>query len=88
MDHIGMFLIGILSILGGAELVRHAWPEYGTEGCQHHTYDILAQPARLSMTAGIVLMVFGGVACYGGYCGWTVTRVLSVVMELANEYII
>jgi len=86
MDHIGMFVLGILSVVGGFELMRYSWPDTKYEdNCCDSVLDM--QPARLGMTFGAVLILFGCFACYGGYCGWTMSHVLATVKDLAQEYL-
>ena len=84
---IGLYVLGILAVLGGIELVRFSWPDTGEEDCGYDGGWNL-QPAHLGVTFGAILIVFGCASCYGGYCGWTMDKVLTTVKNLAQEYIV
>ncbi len=93
MDHtIGLYIVGILALLGGIELVRYSWAESRDE--QSGTYGsaygsgLESQPGHIGVTLGFVLVLFGFVAFYGGYSGWTIMKVLTTVRELAQSYLV
>jgi hypothetical protein len=94
MDHqIGLFIVGILSLLGGIELVRFSWADSGEEqqdnlGNPYGRSVGDAQPATLGVTLGAVMVLFAFVAFYGGYSGWTIMKVLSTVGDLAQQFLV
>lgn len=90
MDHqIGLYILGILSLLGGIEMVRFSWADSRQER-QHDmfgtTFDnasVDMQPGHLGVTVGFALVVLGFVAFYGGYSGWTIMKILTTVKDIA-----
>lgn len=86
MEHtIAFYVIGVLAIFGGVELIRFSWPDAQTEHCgffggNHDCW----QPAHLGVSCGALLIVLGAVSCFGGYNGWTMAEVLSTVKDIAD----
>lgn len=88
-QQIGLYILGVLSVLGGIEMVRFSWADSRQER-QHdwfeNTFDSASvdmQPGHLGVTVGFALVVFGCAAFYGGFNGWTIMKILTTVKEIA-----
>lgn len=90
MDHqIGLYIVGVLSILGGIEMIRFSWADSSEEkqhDCFGSSFDnavVDFQPGHMGVTIGFALVVLGFVLLYGGSQGWTIMKILTTVKDIA-----
>lgn len=93
MDHtIGLYIVGVLALLGGIELIRFSWADSREEDRQHNHFGgshetMELQPGHLGVTLGAAMVVFAFVAFYGGYNGWTLMKIFKTVGDLVQNYL-
>ncbi|MBZ0189947.1 MAG: hypothetical protein K8F91_27125 [Candidatus Obscuribacterales bacterium] len=82
LQEYGLYAVGAISVLGGFELARWCFPD-APKSSALDAFDPSARAekaldsANIGISLGIALIIFGILAIYGGYQGWTVNEVIS-----------